>query len=330
MNRSGPGVGTRRRAVAAGAVALVVLLAGCGILGGGGSGTATPADNGGPAEDGDPFPPKTTTSDGQAGTTDSTGDKRTDTPTEAPSGPDESDTPTPTPPGSGPTPTATPADPTSTATPTATATPAPPALSEVLASPDERAAASFTVSVDTLINDTEPGVVVENRTVRRGANGTAFAETRRRVTGPNASTLLIESYTTAENGTYVRTTTPDANASTYQHLPAGSGGNGSGVAALGEGFDFDYAPTGDGGHRYTVDSADQIAGETAWNGEVRNVSIVVVVDESGIVTELRYDVTVDESDGTFEYRTDRRVTRRGSTTVTVPAWLPEAKLRTPP
>jgi hypothetical protein len=128
----------------------------------------------------------------------------------------------------------------------------------------------------------------------------------------------------------VRTTSPDANASTYRHVPAGSGGNASGVAALGEGFDFDHAPTGDGGHRYTVDSADQIAGETAWNGEVRNVSIVVVVDESGIVTELRYDVTVDESDGTFEYRTDRRVTRRGSTTVTVPAWLPEAKLRTPP
>jgi len=320
MSRDGPTRGPRRRAVAVAAVALLVALAGCGFLGGGSS-SETPADDG---SDGDGLPPLSGTTATSGG-----GDGGQDGPTAAPDG-GSTDAPTGGTDGPGTdSGDATPTD-RSGESPSPTATPGTPSLSDVLASPDERAEQSFTVTVDTLIDDTGPGAVRENRTVRRGADGTAFAETRRSVTGPNASTLLIESYTAPANGTYVRTTTPGSNASTYQHVPAGSGANATGVAALDDQFDFDYAPTGDGGHRYTVDSADQIVGETAWDGRVRNISVVVVVSESGLVTELRYDVTVTEDDGTFEYHTDRSVSGLGTTTVTAPEWLDEAKTRTPP
>lgn len=198
-------------------------------------------------------------------------------------------------------------------------------LADVAAVGDGAAPASFTITSTTRISD-EEGTVFQNRTVRVGPDGTAFTETRRRVTGPDESASVSETYTTGDV-TYVRHSVPDVEAATYERVSR-SAADLPGVAALAESFDFEHERI-DGRHRFTVDSAEQVAAD-AFDGEVRSVSIVVIVSDAGVVTELRYDLVVQTDDGTVEYHTERTVTRRGSTTVSAPEWLSEAEDRTPP
>jgi hypothetical protein len=197
-------------------------------------------------------------------------------------------------------------------------------LADLATTGDDAAPESFTITSNTRVTD-DDGAVIENRTIRV-ADGTAFTETRRRVTGTNESVTVTETYTT-ENATFVRHTVPGAEASTYERLPRSETGL-PGVAALAERFEFEHERT-DGGHRFTVDSPDQVAEDT-FDGEVRNVSVVVIVSEAGVVTELRYDLVLVTDNGVIEYHTDRVVTDRGSTTVSAPDWLAEARQRTPP
>ncbi len=197
-------------------------------------------------------------------------------------------------------------------------------LADVAAVGDDAAPESFTITSNTRVSD-DDGAVIENRTIQV-ADGTAFTETRRQVTGTNESVTVTETYT-AGNATFLRHTGPGTETSTYERLPRSETGL-PGVAALAERFEFEHERT-DGGHRFTVDSPDQVAEDT-FDGEVRNVSVVVIVSEAGVVTELRYDLVVVTDDGVIEYHTDRVVTDRGSTTISAPDWLAEARQRTPP
>ncbi len=195
-------------------------------------------------------------------------------------------------------------------------------LSDALASgPETRE--SYTATIDTSISQNGT-TVVENTTVEVGAGGTAYAETVREVMGPNASTVVTESYT-ASNVTLSRYTTMEANVSSYDATRAGVDDL-TGIDGFASQFEFSHEQTGDGTHRFTADSADQVVGEMPGEA-VEDVSVVVIV-ESGIVTDLQYDLTVSTDSGTVEYHTDRTVIDRGSTTVTEPDWLQTARERT--
>lgn len=186
---------------------------------------------------------------------------------------------------------------------------------------------SFTVSVESRVSD-GAGALVERQTVRVGADGRVYADTFRRTTGGNETTLRTQYYSVGET-TFVRRGVPSLRTAGYERAHREELGATS-TPALDEQFAFDHERTDDGGHRFTVDSVDQVR-ERPAESEVTNVSAVVLVDDSGVLQRLTYDLTVETVDGErLTYHTEREVSAVGETTVAAPEWLPTARNRTAP
>jgi PGF-CTERM protein len=186
---------------------------------------------------------------------------------------------------------------------------------------------SFTVSVESRVSD-GAGALVQRQTVRVGADGRVYADTFRRTTDGNETTLRTQYYSVDET-TFVRHGVPSLRTASYERVHREEFGATS-PPALGEQFAFDHERTDDGGHRFTADSVDQLR-ERPAEGEVTNVSVVVRVDESGVLRRLTYDLTLETADGErLTYHTEREVSAVGETTVPAPEWLPTARERTAP
>jgi hypothetical protein len=181
-----------------------------------------------------------------------------------------------------------------------------------------------TIHIDTRISGNGT-TVVENTTVRVGPNGSVHTERSRRFPDANVSNAITESYTEG-NVTLSRYTTSDSNVSTYDYTVTGAP-TAFGVERLDEQFEFTHERVGERTHRFTVDSTDQITGSVPVEGTVENVSAVAVV-ESRLLVELRYELDIATDAGVVEYRTVRTVSDRGSTTVSEPEWLSDARQRT--
>ena len=199
-------------------------------------------------------------------------------------------------------------------------------LSDALAS-DSGATDSYTATINTHIAG-EEAAVIENRTLRVGADGTVRSETRRRAISDNETVALTDGYTTGDV-TFLQHSMAGINATSYERVRADEPGTATGTPALAEQFEFAHEQLADRRHRFTVNSTDQITGTAFGDSTVENVSVVVVV-EDGIITSLAYELTVSTADGPVEYDTDRTVSARGETTVTEPDWLSQAKSRTTP
>lgn len=191
---------------------------------------------------------------------------------------------------------------------------------------DAASVESFTIRIETAISS-DGETVTENQTLRVGSGGHVYGETRRHVPSANESVTITESYR-AEQWTFLRHTTPDSNASAYERVPIEDSVN-SGIERLDEQFEFTHKRTGEEAHRFTVNSTDQVTGDSPADGTLENVSVTVVV-ENGLVTELDYEFVSATDEGSARYDTRRMVSERGETSVSEPDWLTEARGRTPP
>jgi hypothetical protein len=192
---------------------------------------------------------------------------------------------------------------------------------------DATSTESLTIQIDTAISNGGE-TITENQTLEVGGDGHVYGETRRHVSGANDTVTITESYR-AEQWTFLRHTTPDSNASTYERIPVEESSDITGIERLDDSFEFTHERMGEQRHRFTVNSTDQVVGDGPSSGTFRNVSVAVVV-EDGVVTELEYEFVTATDEGVVRYDTSRSVSDRGQTDVSEPDWLTEARGRTPP
>lgn len=183
---------------------------------------------------------------------------------------------------------------------------------------------SFTINITTRMANTD-GTVIKNKTTRVDSGGSQmYADTYRRVRGPTENTTRTE-YFSSGNVTFVRHTVPGVNASSYERLQSVELVDFSRLQKFDAHFDFNHERVEDGKHRFTVNSVDQIVGETPNDGEIEKIKMEVVIDENGLLRYLLYDMTVNTANGKVRYHTEWEVSNIGRTSVKPPDWLEEAR-----